>query len=186
MRNNQTLQKNVQKNVRHLCAAGSTNHLHGHWRYLQQNCDIFLITLMRGVTEKETVFTLSSDSSPTDHYIKLQNYLPAGRTELFISFYVSPCPLSKVFSLFYPIFEWEWTSPNSPFSCPAFQDLLLYLEPHTFRKASIEGRFCSWSSSSSLKNFWQCLFFFFFFLGKRASFVDSYLNPIHTFDPQKV
>lgn len=42
---------------------------------------VFFLTLARGVKEKETVFTLSLDSSPTDHYIKLQNYLPAGRTE---------------------------------------------------------------------------------------------------------
>lgn len=69
------------QHVGHFSTAGFATHLLGHRRYLQQNGDIFLQTSMRGVTEKEDVFTLSVDSSPTGHYTKLQNYLAAGRTE---------------------------------------------------------------------------------------------------------
>lgn len=45
-----------KKNVGHLQPGGFTNHLYGHWGYLQQNGDIFLIILMRGVTEKRDRF----------------------------------------------------------------------------------------------------------------------------------
>lgn len=60
------------------------------------------------------------------------------------------------------------------FRCPAFQDLLLYLGLFTLEKRQWMGRFCSWSSSSSLKNFWQCLF-----CGEKKAFVNSYLKAIH-------
>lgn len=65
----------------HFETARFAAHLYEHWTFLQEKGCFFSLTLARGVKEKETVFTLSLDSSPTDHYIKLQNYLPAGRTE---------------------------------------------------------------------------------------------------------
>lgn len=136
-------------------------HGHGHWGYLQLNCDIFSHNISAWCDRKRDRFHAIKrffSNGPLYKLSATQNYLPAGRTELFIFFYVAPCPLSKLFSLFYPIFEWEWTSPNAPFSRPAFQDLLLYLKLHTLESVN-GGRFCSWSSPSSLNIFWQCLFF---------------------------
>ena len=61
-------------------------------------------------------------------------------------------------SLFTRFLNENGTGPYSPFRCPAFQDLLLYLGLLTLEKRQWRGGFSSWSSSSSLKNFWQCLF----------------------------
>lgn len=45
-------EQTFHKHIGHLLPAEFTHHLYGHWRYLQQNCDISLITLRRSVTEK--------------------------------------------------------------------------------------------------------------------------------------
>lgn len=89
------------------------------------------------------------------------------------------CP-KFFFPLFYEIFEWEWTGLYSPFSPPCFPGFAFVPRTLHFRKASMKGRFCSWSSSSSLKKFGSVV------LRKKGSFCELLSKPhSHMFDHQK-
>lgn len=65
------------------------------------------------------------------------------------------CP--KFLSLL-PRFWMRMAGPILSFSLPCFPGFAFVPRTLHFRKASMEGRFCSWSSSSSLDKFWQYLF----------------------------
>lgn len=147
------------KNVGHLPPAGFTDHPNGHWRYLQQNCDIFLLTLMRGVTEKRDRFHAINWFFSNGPLYKITKLSTSGAYWIIHLLLCLSLPFVQSFLSLLPDFWMRIDGPILSFSLPCFPGFAFVPRTPHFRKAPMEGRFCSWTSSSSLKKKIGSVFF---------------------------
>lgn len=135
-----------------------TPSMHRHLRYSQQNCDIFLITPIRSVTEKGDRFHAINWLFFNWPLYKITKLSTSGVHWIIHLLLCLSLSFVQSFLSLLPGFWMRMAGPILSFSLPCFPGFAFVPRTLHFRKASMEGRFCSWSSSSSLDKFWQYLF----------------------------
>lgn len=140
----------------------------------------FLLTLILGVTEKGDRFHAIIWLFFNWPLYKITKLSTSGVYWIIHFLLCLSLPFVQSFLSLLPNFWMRMDGPMLSFSLLCFPGFAFVPRTLHFRKASMEGRFCSWSSSSSLKKILAVSF-----CEEEKAFVNSYLNAIHSFDHQK-